>query len=29
MNYWKEHSQLRIILMLTTFVLGLVLIVRG
>ena len=29
MNYWKEHSQLRIILMLVTFVLGLVLIVRG
>ena len=29
MNYWKEHKQLRIILMLVTFVLGLVLIVRG
>ena len=29
MNYWKEHSQLRIILMLVTFVLGLVLIIRG
>ena len=29
MNYWKEHKQLRIILMLVTFVLGLVLIIRG
>lgn len=29
MNYWKEHSQLRIILMLVTFVLGMVLIVCG
>ena len=29
MNFWKEHSQLRIILMLVTFVLGMVLIVRG
>ncbi len=29
MNYWKEHSQLRIVLMLVTFVLGMVLIVRG
>ena len=29
MNYWKEHGQLRIILMLVTFVLGMVLIVRG
>ena len=29
MNYWKEHSQLRIILMLVTFVLGMVLIIRG
>ena len=29
MNFWKEHSQLRIILMLVTFVLGMVLIIRG
>ena len=29
MNFWKEHSQLRIILMLGTFVLGMVLIIRG
>ena len=29
MNFWKEHSQLRIILMLITFVLGMVLIIRG
>ena len=29
MNYWKEHSQLRIILMAVSFVLGMVLIVRG
>ena len=29
MNYWKEHSRLRIGLMLLTFVLGMVLIVRG
>ena len=29
MNFWKEHSQLRIILMLVTFVLGIVLIIRG
>ena len=29
MNYWKEHKQLRILLMLVTFVLGLVLIIRG
>ncbi len=29
MNYWKEHARLRIILMLVTFVLGMVLIVRG
>ncbi len=29
MNFWKEHSQLRIILMLITFVLGMILIVRG
>ncbi len=29
MNFWKEHSQLRIILMLLTFVLGMVLIIRG
>ena len=29
MNFWKEHSQLRIILMLVTFVLGMVLIVCG
>ena len=29
MNFWKEHSQLRMILMLVTFVLGIVLIIRG
>lgn len=29
MNFWKEHGQLRIILMLITFVLGMILIVRG
>lgn len=29
MNFWKEHSQLRMILMLVTFILGMVLIVRG
>lgn len=29
MNYWKEHAGLRMILMLVTFVLGMVLIVRG
>ena len=29
MNFWKEHSRLRIILMLVTFVLGIVLIIRG
>ena len=29
MNFWKEHSQLRMILMLVTFVLGMVLIIRG
>lgn len=29
MNYWKEHKQLRMILMLVTFVLGMVLIIRG
>ena len=29
MNFWKEHSQLRMILMLVTFVLGMVLIVCG
>ena len=29
MNFWKEHSQLRIILMLVTFVLGMVLIIWG
>ena len=29
MNFWKEHSRLRIILMLVTFVLGMVLIVCG
>ena len=29
MNFWKEHSQLRVILMLVTFVLGIVLIIRG
>ena len=29
MNFWKEHSRLRIILMLVTFVLGMVLIIRG
>lgn len=29
MNYWKEHAGLRIVLMAVTFVLGMVLIVRG
>ena len=29
MSFWKEHSRLRIILMLVTFVLGMVLIIRG
>lgn len=29
MNYWKEHAGLRMILMLVTFVLGMVLIIRG
>ena len=29
MSFWKEHSRLRIILMLVTFVLGIVLIIRG
>ena len=29
MKFWKEHGQLRIILMLITFVLGMILIVRG
>ncbi len=29
MNYWKEHSGLRLVLMLVTFVLGMALIVRG
>lgn len=29
MSYWKEHAGLRMILMLVTFVLGMVLIVRG
>ena len=29
MNYWKEHKQLRIILMLVTFVLGIFLLIYG
>ena len=29
MNYWKEHRQLRMALMALTFVLGLVLVIRG
>ena len=29
MNYWKEHAGLRMILMAVTFVLGMVLIIRG
>ena len=29
MNYWKEHTALRLILMLVTFVLGLFLLIYG
>ena len=29
MNYWKEHSRLRLILMAVTFAAGTVLVVRG
>ena len=29
MNFWKEHSRLRIVLMLAAFVLGIVLVIRG
>ena len=29
MNYWKEHAGLRMILMAVTFVLGMVLVIRG
>ena len=29
MNFWKEHMGLRIILMLLTFILGMVLVIQG